>query len=199
MVVADAAVSPPSRRVFPSGTQASLPFFLFLSRYHISIQPPATTTGRHLHSIPSSSPRFESGMRSSARKKGALKRFLLAMGTPAPLLIACTGYLTLRTRHSSLLSCLLSPSLSRVEPHPGAPSSSRTFLFFAFSLPSSPSATPPDPTVARLPRLRLGTSERASPCIPFLSRPLPRAHLHQPPRAHTHARARAEGKCDKDK
>ena len=38
------AVSPPSRYVFPSHTQASLPFFLLLSRYHISIQPPATTT-----------------------------------------------------------------------------------------------------------------------------------------------------------
>lgn len=81
-----------------------MPFFFFLSRYHISIQPTSTTTAittttsgrlRHhhrslryhpyFHSIPSS-PRFESGMRSLARKKGALKRFLLAMETPSPTL-----------------------------------------------------------------------------------------------------------------
>lgn len=59
------------------------------------------------HSIPSS-PRFESGMRSSVRKKGALKRFLLAIGTPTPLLIACTAYLSHQKR--SLL-LIVPPSL----------------------------------------------------------------------------------------
>jgi len=108
-----------------------VPFFFFLSRYHISIQPTSTTTTSaitatplpsppppppppppsppssfrfhpYFHSIPSS-PRFESSMRSPVRKKGALKRFLLAMGTPSP-----TPYRVYRVPHITNAAFLLS-------------------------------------------------------------------------------------------
>lgn len=77
-----------------------MPFFFFLSRYHISIQPTSTTTAitttttslpplplslhfhPYFHSIPSS-PRFESGMRSPVQK-GRFKEVLIGHGNAIP-------------------------------------------------------------------------------------------------------------------
>lgn len=85
--------------------------------------PPLSSLRFHpyFHSIPSS-PRFESGMRSPARKKGALKRFLLAMGTPSP-----TPYRVYRVPHITNAAFLLScqPPLRRAL---------RTFVFLVLFL-----------------------------------------------------------------
>lgn len=97
--------------------------------------PPLSSLRFHpyFHSIPSS-PRFESGMRSPARKKGALKRFLLAMGTPSP-----TPYRVYRVPHITnaafLLSCQPSPS----------PRTPNFRLPRAFSLPLALSFLRPGP------------------------------------------------------
>lgn len=82
--------------------------------------PPPSSPRFHpyFHSIPSS-PRFESGMRSPVRKKGALKRFLLAMGTPSP-----TPYRVYRVPHITNAGFLLS-----CQPYPLPRSLSRTFVF----------------------------------------------------------------------
>lgn len=151
-----------------------VPFFFFLSRYHISIQPTSTTTTaallhRHyprspspppppsppslrfrpyFHSIPSS-PRFESGMRSPVRKKGALKRFLLAMGTPSP-----TPYRVYRVPHitNAGFPLIVRPSSPFAPVH-------ESFVFLVLFLPRRFSRffvllrTPPASRARPLPRM----------------------------------------------
>lgn len=148
LVARSVTLSPPARCTHIG---VSVPFFFFLSRYHISIQPTSTTTSYHpplpppsspsttttsssvatmvalrfhpyFHSIPSS-PRFESSMRSPVRKKGALKRFLLAMETPSP-----TPYRVYRVPHITNVAFLLSCD------DPSCPPCPRSFVFLVLFL-----------------------------------------------------------------
>lgn len=168
LVVRSVAFSPPLPFHSPcTHIGVLVPFFFFLSRYHISIQPTSTTISTattttittttamtattilpflpppppspslhfhpYFHSIPSS-PRFESSMRSPVRKKDALKRFLLAMGTPSP-----TPYRVYRVPHITNAVFLLSYH----PPHPLYPlvhEVSSSSCFFSPANPLIPSS-----------------------------------------------------------
>lgn len=111
------------------------------------------------------------------------------MGTPPPLLIACTGYLTLRTRHPSSYRVFFPLATT----HPRAPSSLCTFLFFAFSLPSSPPATPPASSPTSPTR-----NDRASPCTPALHTPTNPIHTHAYKEGATRMNSAEGRRCKRD-